>query len=165
MGTTEIKELLDDWLSEVAECDYPIYDVEKCLSKWKRLSKKRDAEGRENRVFINTVINRKILVIDEDIQGWMADGNYAFYIYNAPNHDFDETTKCYVAITNLEYFREHNAMNDWHLSEFLRLPDYLDEICEADFASEKSMEDLRADLLAYGLVEDKEFNDFMDNHR
>lgn len=165
MGTPEIKEILDEWLEEVSECEPSMNDIEKYLGKWKRLSKKIDSEGRENRVFINTKLNRKVLVINEDIQGWLADGNYAFYIYSQPNHDFDETTQCYVAITNLEYFRTHGAMNDWHLSEILNLPIYLDEICEADFASEKSMEETKKDLLAYGLVEDEKFNVFMDSHR
>ena len=50
MSSEDLKELLDEWLEEVL-VDTSGNQLEKALGKWKRLSKKKNANKEEVRIF------------------------------------------------------------------------------------------------------------------
>lgn len=166
MNSDEIKESLDEWLSEIAECNHSMedIDVDSTLGKWKRISKKKDPNGSTHRIFLNTKLNKQVLVIDDEIKGFLVDGDYAFYLYTRPNDHFSDIFSCYVFINDLTYFRKHKVLNDWHLGWMIHMPDYLSEVCEAEFGSSKSLDETKKDLLQMGFVEDEKFSQFMSHH-
>ena len=56
MSSEELKESLDEWLEEVL-VDKSGNQLEKALGTWKRLSKKKNANKEEVRIFENKFLN------------------------------------------------------------------------------------------------------------
>ena len=167
MSTEEIKEALDEWLEDALdgaeseeEESWNSKGYFNAVGKWKRLSKKRDAQGRENRIFLNTSLNKKMLVVGDKIKGWYSDGGYAFYI----GKHINEPQALTITITDLKEFKAYGHSSDWHLTGLVVLPDYLDEEMEATFISYKSKEEINADLIALGFVQDSAYSEFMKKH-
>jgi hypothetical protein len=157
MDSQEIKEILDEWLEENLE-DIAMYtdeDLEKSLGKWKRLSKKKNADGEWERVFSNTYLNKKMLVVDESIKGFLADGQYVFDINSSGR----------IAVSDYECFKKNGHMSDWHLSGFVVFPDFVDEEMEGYFCTEKDISITKKAFLDFGFVEDEKFSQFMSSYQ
>lgn len=155
MSSEDIKEQLDEWLEEDLE-DFGYYndeDVEKALGKWKRLKKSKNENGQWERIFSNTYLNKKILVVEEDIIGFIAEGDYVFHIHSSGD----------ILVSDYAYFKKDGCQSDWHLSGFVVFPEFLSEEMEGSFSSQKSIEETRDALIKFGFVEDPMYSAFIDS--
>lgn len=84
---------------------------------------------------------------------------YAFYIYEET-----ENGETLFALTDLQHYFKTGYPSDWHLSDILVFPEYIDEICEGVFASTKSLSETRKILLSLGFVENEKFGQFIKEH-
>lgn len=154
MDSQEIKEMLDGWLEEILEdiATYNENDLEKALGKWKRLSKSKNESGQWQRVFHNTYLDKKVLVVEGDIKGFLADGKYIFHI----------SPSCHVAVSDYKYFKTDGCQSDWHLSGFVIFPEFMAEECEGYFESREDFATTKDSLLNLGFVEDEKFSVFVE---
>lgn len=153
MSSEEIKEQLDGWLEEYFDDGCYDIDVEKAIGKWKRLKKSKNENGQWERIFNNTYLNKKVLVIEDNIIGFFADKNYVFHIDSLGN----------IAVSDYEYFKKEKCQSDWHLSIFVNFPNFVSEEMEGCFSSEKSISETRDALIKFGFVEDQNFSEFIEN--
>lgn len=160
MNTEDIKAMLDEWLSELHSYQAYVDNPEEHIGKWKRLSKKKSDDGTIHRVFINTGLNKKVLVVDDYIDGFYVEKDYVFHVYPKTSKLIPEV-QSEIVICNLAYFKDTGALNDWHMSEIVHLPRGLWEDQEAYFTSVKSVEEVRAELLSFNLIESEEFSKFI----
>lgn len=158
-NSIDLKEMINEWVIDYyEECEID-YDP-KLLNKWKRISKKKDGFDNVIRIFENKFINKKIMTSNDEILGFIAEQNYAFYISKekSSENSLDETI---VFITDLEYFKDCGCQSDFHISYHIALPSFIDEVAEGIFISTEDEEVTHKSLIEYGLVFDESFANFM----
>ena len=152
-------ELLNDWFEMYQEVYYEERELDKCKNlseangQWKFVSYI-NTNGIDTHVFENIYLKKLVQIENYDLIGFFPQQDYAFFIHN-------EYGKTRVEIGDLEYFQKMKAMSDWHISDIIVTPSFLDEVCEGSFYSEESVETTREKLLELGFVEDEEFSKFM----
>ncbi len=153
MDSSEIKEMLDEFISDELEDFYPYTeeDTEKSLGKWKRLKKTKNQNGQWERVFENTYLKIKFLVVEDEIAGVLADGKYVFCMSDTSSNFF---------ASDYEYFKKEGYQSDWHLGGWVVMPKFVSEFQEGHFRSNKNSQETRDALLALGFVEDEEYSKF-----
>lgn len=166
MSSEELKIKLDDWL-EKNHNDWEIisfnYNVEQSKGQWKRLSKRKNNDGEEERVFENTVNGLRLLTVGNEIKGVLANGRYVFHIVNFQDEDgkFDEENGVRVSISDLPYFLKEGASSDWHVSQYTITPNFMFEDAEGDFSTEEDEKTTRKALLELGFVEREDYSQFI----
>lgn len=163
MSNQEQINQLNNWLQDYCEGNYDIDNAEEHFQNWKKIDLPQALQSKNAVVYENSSLDRKVVIINGEIRGFLADKKFAFYIQES-NEDYqmmNEDVKCTLAITDLEYFQESGALNDWHISESVYIPEYLDEVAEGHFYSPENLEQTKKDLLALGFIEDAEFNNFI----
>ncbi len=83
-----------------------------------------------------------------------------FYFYAARDMYGDIS----VIINPIKYWNERGYVYDQHLSIYHILPDYMSEVQESHFGTNKSLRKTRADLRALGFKENEAFSKFCKEH-
>jgi hypothetical protein len=157
MSSEDIKEQLDEWLED--ELDgfgyYNESDVEQAIGKLKRIKKSKNKSGQWERIFTNIYLNKKVLVVEEKIVGFIAEGDYVFHIDSAGD----------MAVGDYEYFKKKGYQSDWHLNGFVVFPEFVSEVQEGCFRSKKDTSETRKTMIEFGFVEDPKFSAFIESVR
>lgn len=164
MDSNQIKEMLDEWYFELKmdlledefDEDDPEFEInknyiEKSIGKWIRVSKNKNSNGDYQRIFENKITKEKVLVIEDNILGFTAEGKYVFHIFSSNR----------IVISDLNYFNKNGYCSDWHLSHLVATPDFLTEQQESVFSSKKDVTFTRQTLIDLGFIEDNNFSKFV----
>lgn len=155
MSSEDLKEALDEWLEESLEDNEE--NLEKALGKWKRLSKKKNKEGQDVRIFENKFLNKKVMTVDDEILGFLADGNYVFHL------QLNEDDTVWAAVSDYKYFKTDGCQSDWHLAYVVAFPAFMHEEMEGAFSSDEDEQTTRQALLDLGFVEDQAYSSFIES--
>ena len=153
MDNEQVKESLDAWMENGLE-EFGTYnpeDVEKAMGKWQKFSEVQDEEGNFQQVFVNTYLNKKVLVIEDEVMGFLADSNYVFNIHQSGE----------IMVSDYDYFKQNGYASDWALTGFVVLPYFVTEIANGSFSSEEDVLETRKAFIELGFIEDQNFSDFV----
>lgn len=153
MNDENIKESLDTWMENGLEefGAYTSENVEEAMGKWQKFSEIQDEEGNSQLIFVNTYLNRKVLVIEDEVIGFLAEGNYVFNIHQSGE----------IMVSDYDYFKQNGCASDWELTGFVVLPYFVSEIASGVFSSEEDVSETRKAFIELGFIEDQSFSDFV----
>ena len=141
MSSEELKESLDEWLEEVL-VDKSGNQLEKALWTWKRLSKKKNANKEEVRIFENKFLNKRVMTVNDEIKGFFADQHYVFHISNKSKNGL-----FWIFISDLEYFKSTGNQSDWSLESLVMYPSSIGEETEGCFSTKINPTIVKQELL------------------
>ncbi len=152
MSSEELKELLDEWLEEFF-VDASGNQLEKALGNWKRLSKKKNVNKEEVRIFENKFLNKRVMTVNDEIKGFFADQNYVFHISNKSKNGL-----FWIFISDLQYFKSTGNQSDWSLESLVIYPSSIGEETEGCFSTKENPTKVKQELLDMGFIEDIEYS-------
>lgn len=157
----QLIDLLDDWFENIYQ---QIYHEKRLLDKCRNLETARgqwefcSTTHSNTYIFKNVYLGKCAQIVDECVIGFFSQKDFAFFLH------INAEGKTQVEIGDLEYFQKEGCLSDWHISDIVVIPDFLDEVCEGSFDSDKDIDTTREELFKLNFIEDKDFSNFMTRH-